>query len=402
MRRLVALAVLVALAAGLFAPQVRAQVNPFEPVVVVNGSPVTAYEFFQRRQFLRALGIQGDLDRQAESALIDEKLQLAEAARLGIGVSEADLQGGMTEFAARANLSAEDFIAAIGQAGVAPETFRDFVRVGLAWRQVVRARFGAQANAVAEAEVDRALSVPAQRGVVRAEMSEIVLPARAEALADEILASIDGPEAFERAARAHSIAPSAERGGRIAPVPLSYLSPAMVQSVAQAGANALLPPARTAEGIVLLFLHGTDRFDAVGPEITEVDYLVLKPAPDPATLAGLRDCPTAYARLGDATTLSRRTLTEAALPAPHALTLARLDPGEAARVAGGEDDGALIFLCARRLVSGLSFGDGVTATGVQGERLRTGVRETLRNVRLTELAENYLRDLRADATITRP
>ncbi|MGA1269198.1 MAG: SurA N-terminal domain-containing protein, partial [Gemmobacter sp.] len=151
MRRLVALAVLVALAAGLFAPQVRAQVNPFEPVVVVNGSPVTAYEFFQRRQFLRALGIQGDLDRQAESALIDEKLQLAEAARLGIGVSEADLQGGMTEFAARANLSAEDFIAAIGQAGVAPETFRDFVRVGLAWRQVVRARFGAQANAVAEA-----------------------------------------------------------------------------------------------------------------------------------------------------------------------------------------------------------------------------------------------------------
>ena len=77
---------------------------------------------------------------------------------------------------------------------------------------VMRARFGAQANAVAEAEVDRALSVPTQRGVVRAEMSEIVLPARAEAPGDESPARSDGPEAVERAARAHSIAPSAERG----------------------------------------------------------------------------------------------------------------------------------------------------------------------------------------------
>lgn len=402
MRRFLAIAALAALATGIAAPAARAQVNPFEPVLIVNGSPVTAFEFFQRRQFLRALGIQGDLDRQAESALIDERLQLAEAARFGIVVGEAELRDGMSEFAARANLSAEDFTAAIGQAGVAPETFREFVRVGLAWRQVVRARFGAQANAVAEGEVDRALSVPAQRGVVRAEMSEIVLPARAEALADEILASIDGAEAFERAARAHSVAPSAERGGRIAPVPLAYLSPAMVQSVAQAGANALLPPARTAEGIVLLFLHGTDRFDAVTPAITEVDYLLVRPAPDPSALAGVGDCATAYARLGDGATLDRKTLTEAALTAPHALTLARLDPGEAARVAGGEDDGALILLCARRLVSGLSFGDGVTSSGVQGERLRSGVRETLRNLRLTELAENYLRDLRADAQITRP
>jgi peptidyl-prolyl cis-trans isomerase SurA len=382
-------------------PAAQAQVNPFEPVLMVDGAPVTAFDFFQRRQFLRALGVQGDIDAQVEAALIDERLQLAEAARLGISVPEQDLRAGMEEFAARTNLSVDAFIEAIGQSGVAPETFIAFVRAGLAWRLVVRARFGSVVSAVTEAEVDRALSVQAQRAVTRADLSEIVLPDRAEALANELLASIDGPEAFAAAARAHSIAPSAERGGRIAPVPLSYLAPAFAQQISAGPPERMLPPSRGAEGIVLYFLHGTDSFGSVTPAITEVDYVLLAPAPDAEARAALGDCVTLYARAGDQTLL-RLTTTEAEVPPGHARALARIDAGESALIEEGPDAGALIVLCARRLVSGLAFGDGETAIGTQGERLRAGVRESLRGARLAALAEHYLRDLRADAQITRP
>ena len=45
----------------------------------------------------------------------------------------------MDEFASRAQLSADEFITALGQRGVAPETFRDFIAAGVGWRDLIRA-----------------------------------------------------------------------------------------------------------------------------------------------------------------------------------------------------------------------------------------------------------------------
>src|SRR6056297_324606 len=108
----------------------------------------------------------------------------------------------MAEFAGRVDLTTEEFVARIAEAGVAEESFRDFVRAGVAWREVVRNRFGPRAQ-VTEAEVDRALSLTSRRGGAEALISEIILPARnpeeqarAERIAADISANVSGAGAF--------------------------------------------------------------------------------------------------------------------------------------------------------------------------------------------------------------
>ncbi len=67
----------------------------------------------------------------------------------------------MTEFAGRANLTAEEFVGELQKVGIAPETFRDLVVAGLLWREAVRARFAGQVT-VTEADVDKALQADAR------------------------------------------------------------------------------------------------------------------------------------------------------------------------------------------------------------------------------------------------
>ncbi len=158
------------LSLGTLVPAAQAQ-SPFDPVVRVNESVITRFEVDQRLQFLTVLRQSGLTRDGVIEALVDERLQLAEARRTDNELSEDQLGQAMEEFASRANLSAEEFIAAIGQQGVAPETFRDFVRAGSAWREVVRGRFASQAR-VSDEEIDRAIALGTGQGSVQVQLAE--------------------------------------------------------------------------------------------------------------------------------------------------------------------------------------------------------------------------------------
>src|SRR6056297_3568383 len=154
-------------------PGALAQSNPFRTVVEVNDRVVTAWEIEQRAVLLQLFRAPGDPREAAREALVDERLQLAAAERLGVEPSPEAVEEGMAEFAGRVDLTTEEFVARIAEAGVAEESFRDFVRAGVAWREVVRNRFGPRAQ-VTEAEVDRALSLTSRRGGAEALISEII------------------------------------------------------------------------------------------------------------------------------------------------------------------------------------------------------------------------------------
>lgn len=132
--------------------------SPFSIAVRVNDGIVTNYEIQQRRLFLSLLNAPPQVIAQARETLVNERLQVQAAERLGVGATEEAMEQAVTDFAARANLGPQQFLAALGRAGVAPETLRDFLRAGVSWRNVVRARF-AEAAAVSDADIDRALSL---------------------------------------------------------------------------------------------------------------------------------------------------------------------------------------------------------------------------------------------------
>ena len=186
----------------------------------VNDAAITQFEFSQRMLLLELLRTPGDLEKVAMQRLIDERLQLDAANRAGFSPSDEDISDGVTEFAARSDQTGEQFVASIGDVGVAPETFHDFIRAGLAWRNLVRSRFGGRVD-VTEADIDAAVSQQETQGSARVQISEIFLPtntpeneARAKILAGQI-SELKTVSAFADAARRFSAGPSRERGGRV-------------------------------------------------------------------------------------------------------------------------------------------------------------------------------------------
>jgi len=204
--------------------------SPFETVITVNDAAITRFEVDQRARLLTLLRAPGDTQTQAREGLIEDRLRVREARRAGINPTPEEVQEGMSEFAGRANLSADEFIAAIGEAGVEVETFRDFVSAGLSWRTFVQTQFGPRSQ-VSDAEVDRALSQRSlSQGGVRVLLAEIIVPAQGPdaaenaALIQRLSETIKPRAAFSAAARRYSAAGTRDRGGRLEWLPLGALA----------------------------------------------------------------------------------------------------------------------------------------------------------------------------------
>ena len=92
--------------------QARAQNNSlFSPVIQVNDTVITKFEFDQRVKFLSALKFSGDPNKVAQTQLIEERLKQTEALKLKITASEAEIEDAVKRFSSRLKLSSDDFIA---------------------------------------------------------------------------------------------------------------------------------------------------------------------------------------------------------------------------------------------------------------------------------------------------
>jgi peptidyl-prolyl cis-trans isomerase SurA len=108
--------------------------------ILVNDVPISNYDINARAALLR---LQGGASSQAEEELIDEALQRAEARRLGISVTQAELDQALQTIASRSGLSVSQLGQALSQRGVDLATLRDSIEAQMLWDQVIRARFQA-------------------------------------------------------------------------------------------------------------------------------------------------------------------------------------------------------------------------------------------------------------------
>jgi peptidyl-prolyl cis-trans isomerase SurA len=396
-RQTAVMALGLALTAGLVAP-VLAQ-DLFAPRLYVNDRAVTEYEVTQRALFLRVLRAPGNPEEEALKALVEDRLRQTEAERLGIKLAEADLTAGLAEFAARANLSTDQFVGELAKAGIAPETFRDFVAAGLVWRQVVRARFLGQVP-ISEADVDRALEASARPKALQVLASELVIPAppgqeeAALAQAQELSETLSGEAAFAAAARKFSAAPTAGAGGRLDWLPLSNLPPAIGQKVLALDTGEVSDPVSVPGAVVLFLLRDVAEDTAAEPLSVSVEWVELLVPDDAAEIARIRaaadDCDMLQAEADGQ--LDRVTLTKAGMgevPGDVALELAKLDPNETSVALTRGGARRMLMLCGREAV-------------LDPAPTRDQVREQVINQKLEGLAEGYLEELRAAAIIREP
>lgn len=382
-----------------------AEENPFAARIMVNDAAITGFELTQRALFLTLLRSPGDAAKVAEERLIEDKLRLQAADAAGMKPTAEEIDAGMAEFAGRASLTTEEFVKAIGEAGVAPESFRDFVTAGLAWRALVRDRFGTQAS-VSEADIDRALALTSQRGAVRVLLSELILPATPDVaaqsaeLAKTLSRDLRGETAFAIAARKYSVAPTRDQGGRINWLPLANLPPQLGPMLLALTPGQVSEPVPVTNAIALFLLRAIDDGGVPAASAVSVDYaeFLIPGGRGTEALARaavlrteVRTCGDLYlpARGLPEDQLQRVTQTMDQVPTDIGIELARLDEGESSIAL--ERGGNLVFLmlCARTPVT-------------ETPPARDEVRARLINEKLEGLSEAYLAQLVANAHILRP
>lgn len=390
-----------ATAAGLGGPAVAQAL--FSPAITVNQDVITYFELEQREAFLRALRYPGDPVKVAREGLIADRLKRQATRVVDLVASEEAVRDAMTEFASRANLSLEDFIKGLEQAGIAEQTFRDFIAGDIAWRDLIAGKYLNNARPT-EAEVDRALGTGGVSGGVSVLLSEIVMPVteqnigEVEALAEQI-SRIRSTEEFSAMAGRYSATETRMRGGRMDWIPLTNLPPALQPAVLELSPGEVTAPLQLPNAVALFQLRDIAEIGVGAPRYASIDYAAYyiaggRTEPALAEAQRIRDnvdtCDDLYgiAYGQPPEVLERQSLPPGKIPRDISLELARLDEGEVSTALTRNNGQTLVFLmlCGR--------------TSAQNEAAsREEVANALTQQRLAAFASSLLEQLKAEAII---
>ena len=384
----------------LAAPAAEAQ-GLFSAARTVNDRVITNYDVEQRMTFMELLNSgAADLRAEALRRLTEEAVQRDYARRLNLRIDREELHEGMTEFAARAELSAEEFVALLAENGVDRETLERFVEAGLLWRKAVAAHLPPLIE-ISATDLLRARDTAAILGRQRVLISEIFLPSDpefAEPVA-QIMGMIESArsmEEFSAIAREFSLAGSRDQGGRLDWVPLENL-PGAIQPVADLRPGQILGPIDLSGAIAYFQLRATESLRDIPADRVQLSYARLllpggRSAENLARVERMRIEARNCAGLGPfARGLPEEFLTEREalmqeIPGSDAVELARLDRFEISANTLEGDNLVVLMLCSRQLQFDEPPSD---------DRMR----EVVFDRRIGDMANVKLQELIADADI---
>ncbi len=380
-------------------PETGLAQSRFTPEIQVGDRVVTRYQIDQRGLLLSLLGAPGDTRELAREQLINEAIQLSAAAEAEIEVTPEQLEGGMAEFAARGNLNMDQIMELFARAGIQPETFRDFIGAGLAWRSVIRARFSEEAReSLPRSLITRTLAKTGTDGGTRVLVSEILLPtsnpetAIASRQRAAEISGLQGEEAFSAAARRYSVASSRNNGGALNWVDIETLPPEIRATVANLTPGQISRPVELESSVAVFLLRDVEVVQPGTEETILVDYALFTVdggAGEAAKVAARVDvCDDLYgvAKGLPAERLVRDAVPTAQLPGDIRAAVAEMDENETTTALTRGGNATVLMLCERR-----PGAENTVDLEIVGNRLL--------NTRLTTTALHYLTELRAGTTV---
>lgn len=378
--------------------------NMFRPVIKVNDQAITEYEIQQRARMLTLFRAPGDPLTLAREQLIEDRLKLDAARSNGLVLEEADVRNGMEEFAGRANLTGEEFIRALEGAGVSESTFREFVRAGITWRELVRARFASRVS-VSEDDLARAEAAISGRVGVRVLMSEIIMPIPpngSQAVQERAarISQITSEAEFSAQARRYSAAATAGRGGRLDWIEISKLPPQLRPVILGLAPGEVSDPLPVDGAVALFQLRDIEEVDAPPPEYEAIEYAAyyIDGGRSDSAMSQARSvrarvdtCDDLYgvAHGQPEEVLERGSKAPEEIPQDIAMELAKLDTGEISTNLTRANGQTLVLLMMCGRTPKLEDG------GPSTDQL-TGF---IRSRRLDSFGNGYLEQLRAEARI---
>ena len=372
----------------------------------VNESVISNYDIDQRVKLLRALSSasNSNLRQTAIDALIDDRLKAQAARNFGIAVDEASLARAITSYAEQRNMSPQQLMSRMRGAGVARESFEEFLSVSLMWRTILRLRFGDQA-APSEIDLNAQLNTYAISSASTIQLGEIVLPYQERgqdatvALATQIVSQLRGGESFAKLAREYSRSRTAENGGVIGWVSPNRLPPQIGAAVRGLSRGGVADPIYIPTGVVIIMVLDARSVSRqieipVSVNLTYAELVI--PYADGGASAALTQANRVRRSLDGCRGLTSRAaefgngsgvfgpVALNAVDTDIGLNLARLDPREST-VLQGTNALRVLVLC-----------DRVSEMSVEG---RASLREQLFSRNLGALSEGYLLELRRSSII---
>jgi peptidyl-prolyl cis-trans isomerase SurA len=236
---------------------------------VVNDQPITFVDLDTRlRLALLSAGVPVTEEArqrflpQVLRQLIDEKLQLAEARKAGITVSEADVNAAIQTIAGQNRMTGEQLLSVLQRGGVPPGALVDQITAQLAWRGLIRQRFIPQIS-ISDADIDEILDrLRLNEGKSEYLLAEIFLPvdqsssqAEVKTLADRIVSEIRRGAPFPAVARQFSQAAGAQGGGDMGWILGGQLEPALDSAIQSMSPGEVSAPILTLTGYHILLLR---------------------------------------------------------------------------------------------------------------------------------------------------
>lgn len=392
------LLILITCLVGLWAPA-SAQ-NPYAAARVVNDRIISNWDVDQRVRLYRAFGFTPSQPRElALEELTQDKLKLQAADSIGASVTDEGLDDAIAQYAAQRQMSVGGMRARLNTAGVAEETFNEFLRTSLLWRAVIDARFRRRA-APSEEDLRSTLELAASSPTESVFLREIAIPFAergqqgARDLADRIIRQVRGGANFSALAREFSRSRTAQAGGSIGWTSTATLPAQMATEVLTLTPGEVTGKIEIPAGIIVLQVVDIREETNLRPDafVTYVRYDL--PPADTGALATLLEQATEFQSCLDAELAAEGfggqsglvgPLPAASLSGEIAMTIATLDAGETGAAMLTAEAQSVIYLCSR----------GVDIDPEATEALRVQIF----NQRMNAYAAGYLQELLADAVV---
>lgn len=194
---------------------------------VVNGTVISTFDLDQRVKMVLVTsgGAQGGdaqrrLREQILRTLIDEILQLTEAAKAKLDITEQEIDELLDNIAKQNNTTRASIVKSLASNGVGEETLRVQVKAELAWSKLIEERLAGRVN-ISDEEVDQEMK-RIQDGATKPQFlaSEIFIgidapgdEARARRAIDQIFAQLNSGSPFSALAQQFSELATGARGG---------------------------------------------------------------------------------------------------------------------------------------------------------------------------------------------
>lgn len=110
-------------------------------VLLVNGTPITDLDIAHREKFLEMSNHKKPSRQEAINSLVDETLELREAARYSLEPTDADVQQAYDNVAENMGVDAQKLTQILTNGGASADTLKHRLKAQVAWSTLVRGRF---------------------------------------------------------------------------------------------------------------------------------------------------------------------------------------------------------------------------------------------------------------------